>query len=168
MPRAAAQLMSWHVMLFNVLLVTSCGYALWRGGPPERIVGGSLVLAALTTNLSYSPVATRFQAVETGLLATDLILFAVLVGVALRADRGWPLAVAALQFDTVGAHLIKAIDVDVIKVTYALMISAWSYPMVVLLAIGTWRHRQRLAKQGSDLAWMIRKGGEQHGMFGDR
>lgn len=140
-------------MLFIVLLVSSCGYALWRGGPPERIVGGSLALAALATILSYSPLAVRFQAVETGLLATDLILFAVLSGVALRADRGWPLILAGLQFDTIGAHLVKAINAGVIEVTYAVMLSAWSYPMLILLAIGTWRHRRRFTRHGYDRAW---------------
>lgn len=145
--------MNWHVMLFNALLVLSCGYALWRGGPPERVVGGSLALAAVSTILSYSPLAVRFRAVETGLLATDLILLAVLVGVALRADRGWPLALTALQLDTVGAHLVKAIDGKVIEVTYALMLSAWSYPMLVLLALGTWRHRRRCVRHGHDRAW---------------
>jgi len=147
--------MSWHVVLFNVLLASSCLYALWRGGPPERIVGGSLVVAALATILSYSPLAVRFQAVETGLLATDLILFAVLTGVALCADRGWPFVLAGLQLATLGAHVVKAADAAVIKVTYALMISAWSYPMVILLAIGTWRHRRRIARHGFDCDWSV-------------
>ncbi len=153
MPWTALQSMSWHVLLFNALLALSCGYALWRGGLPERIVSGALVLAALATTVSYSPVAVRFRAVELGLLATDLMLLAILVVVALRADRAWPLALAALQLDTVGAHLAKAIDGEVIEVTYALMISVWSYPMLILLAIGTWRHRRRLARHGYDLGW---------------
>jgi len=148
--------MIWHVALFNALLIASCGYALWCGGPPERIVGGSLLLAALATMLSYSELAVRFRAVETGLLATDLMLLAVLVLVALRADRGWPLVLAGLQVDTVGAHIVKAIDPRMISVTYALMIAGWSYPMVILLAIGTWRHRCRLIRYGHDHSWYLR------------
>jgi len=147
--------MAWHVILFNMMLAISCGYALKLGGPPERIVGGSLLIAALVTALSLSPIASRFLDVETGVLLTDLVLLAILVVVAVRADRGWTLVLAGLQLDTVGAHFVKVINPHMIGVTYALMIAGWSYPMVILLAIGTYRHQQRLTARGYDPGWRV-------------
>jgi hypothetical protein len=145
-----------HILFFNALLAGSCGYALARGGPPERIVGAALLTAYAATLASYSDLASRFYTVERGVFAVDLLLLIVLVAVALRADRGWPLVLAGLQLDGVGAHLLKLLDVQMIRVAYALMIAAGSYPMVILLAIGTWRHRQRLEMRRCDRAWRIR------------
>lgn len=149
--------MIWHVMLFNVMLALSCGYALTRGGPPERIVGGSLLVAAAATALSFSPFASRFLGLETRVLAIDVILLAILTMVAVRADRGWTLVIAGLQLATVGAHVVKAITPQMIGVTYALMIAMWSYPILVVLAMGTWRHRRRLKACGYDLSWGARE-----------
>ncbi|MBW8910321.1 MAG: hypothetical protein JF564_00090 [Sphingomonas sp.] len=147
--------MAWHVTLFNMMLAISCGYALKLGGPPERIVGGSLLIAALATALSFSPIASRFLNVEIGVLLTDLVLLVTLVVVAIHADRGWTLVLAGLQLDTVGAHFVKAINPQLLTVTYALMIAGWSYPMVILLAIGTHRHRRRLRARGYDPSWRL-------------
>lgn len=145
-----------RIILFNALLLVCCGYALARGGAPERIVGGSLLAAYAATVLSYAELSVRFDEVEITVLSVDAILLSVLVAVALCADRFWPLMVAGLHLTTVGAHLLKYFDINMIRVTYALMIAVWSYPMLILLAIGTWRHRRRLSTHGYDLAWTIR------------
>lgn len=146
-----------RIIIFTVLLIGSCGYALWRGGAPERIVGGALLAAFVATLATYSELAGRFDSVELGVLIVDAVLLAVLVAVALRADRGWPFLLAGLHLCSVGAHLLKFLDVNMIRVTYALMIAIWSYPMLIALAVGTHRHRLRLQRQGYDLAWSIRR-----------
>lgn len=144
-----------RMMLFAALLLGSCAYALLRGGAPERIVAGSLLAAYAATLLAYTELATRFERVETAVLLVDAVLLCSLVAVALRADRGWALVVAGLHLATVGAHLIKIFDANMIRVTYAVMIAAWSYPMLALLALGTWRHRRRLRAHGHDHPWTI-------------
>lgn len=144
-----------RMIIFNALLLGSCSYALLRGGAPERIVGGSLLTACAATLLSYSELSTRFDHVEMAVFTVDAILLCVLVAVALRADRLWPLFVAGLHISTVGAHLIKFFDLNMIRVTYAVMIAGWSYPMLALLAIGTWRHRRRLKIHGHDHPWTL-------------
>ncbi|MDB5581673.1 MAG: hypothetical protein JWR80_6849 [Bradyrhizobium sp.] len=142
-----------RILIFDALLVASCGYALWRGGPPERIAGGSLALAYIATLASYSSLRTRFFGIEPGVFAADIVLLVILTGVALRADRGWPFVLAALQLDTVGAHVFRMLNIEMIRVTYALMIAFWSYPMLLTLAIGTWRHELRVRRDGGDRSW---------------
>jgi len=154
-----------RIMLFTALLIGCCGYALWRGGAPERIVGAALAAAYVATVLTYSSLPQRFVAVEIGTLAVDLTLLVVLVAVAVCADRFWPFIVGGLHLSSVGAHLLKYLDVNMIRVTYALMIAMWSYPMLIALAIGTRRHQLRLKRQGYDLAWTVRDGHE-HGQAG--
>lgn len=144
-----------RMLVFNALLLGSCGYALLRGGAPERIVGGSLLTAYAATLLAYSELPSRFNQVEMTVLLVDALLLCGLVAVALRADRLWPLFVAGLHLTTIGAHLIKFFDINMIRVTYAVMIAAWSYPMLVLLAVGTWRHQRRLRVHGHDHPWTL-------------
>ena len=145
-----------RILLFTVLLIGSCGYAIWKGGAPERVVGASLAAAYIATLMTYSELSVRFVEVEVGTMVVDLALLLALVAVALRADRGWPLLLAGLHLSSVGAHIVKLLDVDMIRVTYALMIAIWSYPMLIALAIGTRRHQLRLKRQGYDRAWSLR------------
>ena len=144
-----------RIALFTALLIGSCGYALWRGGAPERVVSAALLAAFAATLVSYSAPSERFVHAEYGVLGIDVALMAVLTSVALRADRGWPLVVAGLHLATLGAHAVKLFMPDMIPVTYAVMIAFWSYPMVAALAIGTRRHQLRLHRTGGDHAWNV-------------
>lgn len=145
-----------RITIFVALLLLFCGYALWRGGAPERIAAAAMLGATFASALVRSDVDHRFIEMEMGLLLVDGLLLIVLVAIALRADRGWPLLVAGLHLVTVGTHAIKLIEPDMIRVTYAVMLAFWSYPMVITLAIGTWRHRRRLRVHGVDRAWSLR------------
>lgn len=145
-----------HLLLFAALLLASCGYAIARGGAPERIVGVALLVAAVASSLSPSILSQRFYQIELGVFGVDTALLVILVAVALFADRGWPLIVAGLQLCAVGAHLVKLVDVNMIRVTYVLSITIWSYPMLVALAYGTWKHERRMRERGYDLSWTQR------------
>ncbi|SEH14953.1 hypothetical protein SAMN05428974_1315 [Sphingopyxis sp. YR583] len=142
-----------RIAIFLILLVGTCAYALWRGGAPERIAAGAMLAACFGSALVRSDADLRFSQMEVGIFLIDLLLLAVLFGVALRADRGWPIFVTALHLATVGAHAVKLIQPDIIRVTYVVMVTAWSWPMVIALAVGTFRHRLRVGSQGCDLDW---------------
>lgn len=142
-----------RIAFFDVLIFVSSGYALLRGGAPERIVGAALPIAYGATLLSYAELSVRFDRVETGVLVVDAVLLVILTMVALRADRAWPILLAGLQLATVGAHLVKLDDVGVTRVAYALAMAVWSYPMLFALAWGTRRHRLRLRANGADQDW---------------
>lgn len=153
-----------RLMIFLMLLIGSCGYALWRGGAPERITAAALLGAAAATVLALSEIPVRFRQVEIGVLIVDLVLLIVLVGVAVRADRAWPLVMAGLHLTAVGAHFVKFVDVQMIRVTYAVSTAIWSYPMLAVLVVGTWRHRARLTAQGHDPAWTRAPGARHAGL----
>jgi hypothetical protein len=96
-----------------------------------------------------------FQQVEITMFSIDLTLLAGLVVIALKADRLWPMVLAAFQLDSAAIHMLKLFDADMISITYALMVAIWSYPMLLILAIGTLRHQRRLAQFGEDRAWSL-------------
>jgi hypothetical protein len=82
-----------------------------------------------------------------GLLVIDAAVLIGFVAVALRSDRFWPLWVAGLQLTTSTAHLMKAIDESLLPIAYGAAIALWSYPILIILAIGTWRSHRRMHSQ---------------------
>jgi hypothetical protein len=133
--------------ILRALLVLSCGYALWRGNRDARIVGLICIAATLATRFAASPVSVRYSGVELGLLAIDAAVLIGFVAVALRSDRFWPLWVAGLQLTTSTAHLMKAVDESLLPIAYGAAVALWSYPILIILAIGTWRGHRRMRSQ---------------------
>jgi hypothetical protein len=131
-------------ILYWTLLALTCGYALIRGRGDERIVAGVCVVASVVTAFALSPWRHRYSGVETGELLVDLVTLAMFVFVALRSERFWPLWIAGLQLTTSMSHFLKAVDLGLVPQAYAAAEKFWSYPILLILAIGTWRSHRRL------------------------
>ena len=128
--------------VFITLLLLTCACALWRGRSDERIAALACLLATVATRLVISPVAVRYTGVEFGLLAVDLALLVAFLAIAVRSHRFWPLWVAGLQLTNSLAHLMKAIEFDLMPRAYAAAAVFWSYPILVIILIGAWRTRR--------------------------
>lgn len=142
-----------NVLTFALLLIGCWIYALSQGGAPERIGALILLVGYALTVVVVSPPFIRYRSVETGVLMVDLLCFASFVLLAMRAERYWPLWIGALQLLTVAGHGAKFVASDMLGNTYAFLIVVWSYPMIFLLIIGTWRHQRRLRRFGVDESW---------------
>ena len=132
--------------IFWALLLVTCGYALWRGRSDERIVAGVCLLATIATRFAISPLSKRYSSLEPGLLVIDALVLAAFVAIALRSPRFWPLWVAGLQLTSSLSHLMKAIDADLLPRAYGAAAALWSYPILLILAVGTWRGQRMLAR----------------------
>jgi hypothetical protein len=131
-----------------LLLLAITAYAIWRGRSDERIVAAACLMASLITYAVLSPRLMRYSEVEMGVLMVDIGVLAVFTGVALQSNRFWPLWVAGLQLTTSIAHLLKAIDADLLPHAYGVAARFWSYPILLIVAVGTWRsHRRRRAQR---------------------
>ncbi|WP_182911952.1 hypothetical protein [Sphingomonas cavernae] len=139
--------------VFWAVFAACCTYGLWRGGAPERMMAFAFLVAGLATPLVNLPPAGRFYSVSIGVLAIDLALLGSVIAIALRADRFWPILVAGMQIVIILAHLVKFANPDLIRRAYAIMIAGWSYPQLLLLALGSWRHRMRIRAHGTDISW---------------
>jgi hypothetical protein len=140
-------------VFFNALLFGCWFYALLRGGGPEKAVATILVVGSLATGFVVSDMAHRFTTVEIGIFAVDIVALIALLTVALFAERYWPLWVVALHTVGIAAHAVRLIEPGIIRWAYAFAIAFWSYPMLLLIIVGTWRHQQRLARFGADKSW---------------
>lgn len=141
-------------ILFSVLLVLACGYALMRGGAPERIAAAILFLGSVLSPLVASAWLTRFQHVEHGMLMVDLIVFALFFILALTTRRFWPLWMTAMQGVNLVSHL-SILAPDVIPRVYGNAVTLSIYPMLLVLVVATWRHQRRLAAYGADSSWAV-------------
>lgn len=137
-----------RVILFDLLLFGSCGYALLRGGSDARVVA----IACVFANFASYTVASQYTGVESGVLYVDLFALGVFTFVALRSDRFWPLWISGLQLTTSIAHLLKAVQPDLLPLAYAAAGRFWSYPILLILIIGTWRSDHRNRQSHSQLS----------------
>lgn len=135
------------VILFWLLLLVSCGYALWRGRKYERIAALVFVAATVLSILGSSPVPTRYVGIQTGDLIVDTAVLFALLAIALASDRFWPLWAAGLQLVDSMSHLMKAIDADLLPKVYGAAERFWSYPILLILLIGAWRQHRRTVDQ---------------------
>ncbi len=139
-----------HILVFNLVLIIACAYALWVGGAPERATALVFVGAAAA---SYAVPYSGFHIVEAPLFLIDLLTLLALVLIALAANRFWPLYVAAIQLLTVAVHAVKAYQPALAFWMYGGAIGKMAYPTLILLTIGVLRHRERVARFGADRAW---------------
>jgi hypothetical protein len=134
-------------ILYISLLALSCGYAFVRGGRYERLVAAVCLLGTVATVAVNSPLNRMYVHVEGGALAVDLAVLIAFIMVALQSDRFWPLWVAGLQLTTSVAHFLKAMDPHLIPQAYGLAVRFWSYPILIILAVGSWRAHRRMSAQ---------------------
>jgi hypothetical protein len=129
--------------IFWAILRLTCGYALWRGRKYEQIAAMICLVATVLSVSMSSPLNQRYVGIELGDLLVDCFVLAAFVFVALRSDRFWPLWVAGLQLTMSISHVLKAIQPDLIPIAYAAAERFWSYPILAIIAVGTWRSHQR-------------------------
>jgi hypothetical protein len=110
-------------------------------------------LGSLLSLVAVSGPAARFGAVEVGVFLVDVAACVAFLILALRAERYWPLWVAALQCIGTAGHAAKLVDPNVIRLAYAFVLALWVYPMLLLVVVGTWNHQKRLTKNGVDKSW---------------
>jgi len=144
-----------QALIFYILLLGCCSYALWRGGAPERWAAALQIVAVILAGLPQLQTGAEcppYDLSPRGFLVDGAFLVA-LYAIALTADRFWPMAAAGLQTANFIVHLGKLFAPDVLPLGYGLGLAPWIYPKLVLFAIGAWRHQQRLARYGADPSW---------------
>jgi hypothetical protein len=135
-----------RLILFNLLLFGSCGYALWKGTRDARIVGATCLVAAFA---SY-PFLSHYAGIEISVLLVDVIVLGLFVYVALGSDRFWPLWIAGLHLTTLVGHALRLMSGDLVPLAYAVALRMWAYPELIILAVAVWRGEQRRRRAGSD------------------
>lgn len=138
---------------FLALLLGASAFAFIAGGKPERIGAAVYALSCFISFIVLSAPAIRWRSIELGVFLVDILVFAAFVLLALRANRFWPIWVSALLGLGVLGHLARWAGPDVIPWAYQVVLTIWSYPILALIALGTFNHQRRLKRDGSDPSW---------------
>jgi len=131
--------------------------AVWRwGGAPERWLIGvflatMVVPVYIARGLGLS--ATDIGPWATMVISLDLMAAALFVGIALNANRNYPLWIAGFQVVAVAAHLVKALVHEVSPLAYAILVIGPSYCQLLLLIAGFARHALRQRRFGPYREW---------------
>ena len=78
--------------------------------------------------------------------ATREIVAATPAGVTVIFGSVGEAPVAGLQLTTSIGHLLKGIDQDLLPRAYGAALQFWSYPILLILAVGTYRSHQRVRR----------------------
>ena len=130
-------------VIYHLILIAVAAYAFLRGKSDERLAAAICVIATIATRLVLSPTPERYSGVEIGVVVVDLLTLIGFTFIALRTDRFWPLWVAGLQLTTLVAHLLKAVQLDLLPYAYATAARFWVYPIFLIIVVGTWRSHKR-------------------------
>lgn len=138
--------MFWFVLWLASMLAV-CGFAFWKGGAPERVVAAALQAGWLGTYLLANH--ANLADPQWGVLAVDVAFLAVVLYVALTADRIWPLFAAAFQLLGIVIHLAISVDTDIRLLAYLRGLMIWSYLVLWSLALGSYLHWRRERATGA-------------------
>lgn len=138
-----------------LVLIALLGLAMKRGGQPERIAAAAYVATALIWMIARpifgSLDFTNFDPVG---FAIDLVVFVVLMRVALRANRWWPLCASALQLIVLIAHGIKLLQIEGMAGVYWGMTTLPVYVQFGVLLAGIQNHAKRIKSLGRYPDWL--------------
>lgn len=147
--------MGW-LWIFNLITMALLFAAALRwGAGPERICALVIVGMNLGDRLYHLMVGrdTIYVAVDIGHLVIDLTAATIFIGVALQANRIYPLWLSAFQLVSVIAHLVRRIEDHFPILTYGLMNYGPYYFILLILAGGIWAHARRTRRYGRYRSW---------------
>lgn len=146
--------MSIQVLLVLSLIVLGTFAAYSRGGPPERFAAvllAGLVLVDTVYHLLFGP--SGFDRVDPWHVFLDVTMLGLLMWLALRANRIWPLFVAAAQLLSVTGHIAVLVQPDGMRRAYWAMTQIPQYIQLTALLAGAIAHARRERMIGPYRSW---------------
>lgn len=128
--------------------------AFLRGGPPEKAAAAIIVawiLADVVYHLLFGP--SGFDAVDPVHVVLDGAQLIAIAGLALRANRMWPLWAAAAQLICVSGHLAAYIEPGGMRRAYWAMTQIPPFIQLVALMLGAAAHQIRSKRIGQYRSW---------------
>lgn len=148
--------MSMVVLISIAICVAAAGYALWLGGPPERIAA-KIVIVWLLTDVGYHLIfgPSGFIVVDPAHLVIDGAELVAITWLALRANRIWPLWAAAAQVMTFSGHIVAMIEPGGVNRAYWAMTQLPPYIQLFALVCGATFHSYRYRRIGHYRSWRL-------------
>lgn len=119
-----------------------CLFSIWKGGAEERVAAITYGSAALVAPLIRDQ---RWIGTQWGLFWVDAVCFSLLLIIAMRTKRYWPIWAAGFQLLALLMHPASMVDKAVGAWAYITAGIIWTYLTLFAIGIGAWNH------------WMMRR-----------
>lgn len=146
---------SWLVAYQLWILVAVCMAALLRGAGPERLCCLVLVGIFGVDELYHFFLAepAMYQTIDIGHAAIDIAAAVAFVFIALRANRLYPLCLAALQILSVVSHPVKTMEDQIGPIAYGILATGPFSLEILTLTLGIAFHIRRTRQYGRYRSW---------------
>lgn len=135
---------SWTSQAGAVLVVAVCLFAFLKGGEPERIGAGAYILGWFASLLLQDGGA--LYRVQYALMAVDIIMLLVLIGLAWKCRIAWPAWAAACQLLVVMSHFLSMSDLRPSSGNYLAVINLAGMGVLIAIGVGAfWSWQERRA-----------------------
>lgn len=143
-------------LIINLVSVGLLGAAALRwGAGPERMCAAALFAMTFGDPVYHLLVShgPTYGTVDLGHLAQDIAVAAVFVGVALQANRVYPIWLAAFQLVSLLSHFAREVTDFFPKLAYGLMSYGPYYTTILILGFGIAAHARRTRRLGRYRSW---------------
>lgn len=120
-------------VIFMAVLAVACLLAVKFGGFEERLTAAIFVLATGITPILMNH---RYEMVELGVFALDVLLFGFLLRLAMTSDRYWPIWAAGFQLCALLVHVGAMAWNGMHPAAYAEMLAIWSHLVLYSFVAG--------------------------------
>ncbi len=129
------------VLAAAVIVVT---FVFWKGDEPERMGGAAYAMVFLATTMikgDATPNVPRW-----GVMALEIILLIVFLGLARYSRRAWPVWAASFQALIVTSYIMVAASLRPPVDAAAAVVNLSNYAILIAMAVGTfWAWQERRA-----------------------
>ena len=127
------------VMAVSILVVA---FAFLKGDEPERIGAAAYALVVLGTLMISD--GSSLSVPQWGLMAMDIVLLAVFLGLAWHTRRAWLVWTSAFQSLIVTGHVLVAANLRPPSDAFAAVNNLSNYGLLISMAVGTfWAWQER-------------------------
>ena len=119
----------WYISSFSVAAL-----AAWRGRWEERTIAFGMVIDSVASPMLQNH---DWKATQWADLGLDVVYLMVMVWVALRSNRRWPLWATGFQIIDVAIYLAFMADVRVGAWASYTAIAIWGYLILIVIVVGT-------------------------------
>jgi hypothetical protein len=128
-------------VLFWMMIIGACAYAIILGGWEGRCTAAIFILASLASYGVNRWFHIHWHRTNISMFLVDFLTFVALYGVAAKSRHWWPVWVGAFQLNTVAAHLATITSPDFAMGVYKGYEGLWAIPCALVMVIGIFRDR---------------------------
>jgi hypothetical protein len=130
--------------IYAGLFLAAMYYSVLKGSPEERSIGIVLLVGNLATVATLALFkADDFRHVSEMYVAVDALCSIALCALATKRPSWMAIFIAAFQINGTLGHLVKILSPETLTLSYAFLLRAWAWPMIIVLLVCHWNPNLR-------------------------